>query len=130
LPDHLPRVDIEHDLTDEEKVFACGCQLTRIGEEVSEQLDIIPAKIQVLRHIRPKYACKGCEETMRTAPLPPQPIPKSNASPGLLSHIVVAKYQDALPLAHQEKQFARIGAEVTRATMARWMIRNRPVIPS
>ncbi|MCF1455993.1 MAG: IS66 family transposase [Shewanella sp.] len=122
LPAHLPRKDVEHDLPAEEKVCSCGCQLTRIGEEVSEQLDIIPAKIRVLRHIRPKYACRGCEETLRTAPMPPQPIPKSNASPGLLSHIVVAKYQDALPLARQEKQFARIGAEISRASMARWMI--------
>ncbi len=54
--------------------------------------------------------------------MPPQPIPKSNASPGLLAHITVAKYQDALPLARQEKQFARIGAEISRATLARWMI--------
>ena len=122
LPDHLPRVDVEHDLPDAEKVCGCGCRLTRIGEDVSEQLDIIPARIQVIRNIRPKYACRGCEETVRTAPLPPQPIPKSNASPGLLAHITVAKYQDALPLARQEKQFARIGAEIPRATLARWMI--------
>ena len=65
LPDHLPRIEVEHDLADEEKVCDCGCQLTRIGEEVSEQLDIIPAKIQVIRNIRVKYACKGCEETVR-----------------------------------------------------------------
>jgi transposase len=122
LPDHLPRVELEHDLSDEHKRCACGCQLSRIGEEVSEQLDIIPAKIQVIRHIRIKYPCKGCEETLRPASSPPQPTPKSNASAGLLSHIVVAKYQDALPLARQEKQFARIGAEISRATLARWMI--------
>ena len=132
LPEHLPRIEVEHDLSEEEKVCACGCALTRIGEEVSEQLDIIPAKIQVIRHIRPKYACKGCEETVRTAPLPPQPIPGSNASPGLLAHIVVSKYQDALPLARQEKQFKRIGVELSRTTLARWMIRlgdlTQPVI--
>jgi len=122
LPDHLPRIEVEHDLSDAEKHCECGCQLTRIGEEVSEQLDIIPAKIQVIRNIRIKYACKDCEGTVRTAPLPPQPIPKSNASPGLLSHIVVGKYQDALPLARQEKQFARIGVEISRATLARWVI--------
>jgi transposase len=122
LPEHLPRIEVEHDLADDDKVCACGCGLTRIGEEVSEQLDIVPAKIQVIRNVRIKYACKGCEETVRTAPMPPQPIPKSNASPGLLAHITVAKYQDALPLARQEKQFARIGAEISRATLARWMI--------
>ena len=109
LPDHLPRIDVEDDLSDQEKVCRCGCQLSRIGKELSEQLDIIPAKIQVIRHIRHKYACKDCEQTVRTAALPPQPIPKSNASPGLLAHITVAKYQDALPLARQEKPFARSG---------------------
>ncbi len=122
LPDHLPRIEVEHDLLDGEKVCYCGCHLTRVGEEISEQLDIIPARIQVIRNIRLRYACKGCEETVRTAALPPQPIPKSNASPGLLAHIAVAKYQDALPLARQEKLFARIGAEIPRATLARWMI--------
>jgi transposase len=122
LPDHLPRVEVAHDLPEAEKICACGCALTRIGEETSEQLDIIPARIQVIRHIRLKYACQGCEETVRTAALPPQPIAKSNAAPGLLAHIAVAKYQDALPLARQEKLFARIGAEIPRATLARWMI--------
>lgn len=122
LPDHLARIDVEHDLSEEEKVCTCGCTLTRIGEDITEQLDIIPTQIQVIRHIRSRYACKGCEETVRTAPLPPQPIPRSNASPGLLSHIVVAKYQDALPLARQEKQFQRIGVDISRATLARWII--------
>ena len=75
-----------------------GRPLKVIGEVASEQLDIVPATIQVLRHVRVQYAC-NCGQCIRTAPLPPQPIPKSNASPGLLAHVVVAKYQDAL-LAH------------------------------
>ena len=58
LPEALPRVEVVHDIDDADKICACGCELTRIGEEVSEQLDIIPAKMQVIRHIRPKYACK------------------------------------------------------------------------
>lgn len=61
LPDHLPRVEVIVDIAEEEKVCACGTALSRIGEEVSEKLDIIPAKVQVIRTIRPKYACKGCE---------------------------------------------------------------------
>ncbi len=65
---------------------------------------------------------------MRTAELPAQPIPKSNASPGLLAHITVAKYADALPLARQEKLFARIGADIPRATLARWMIQLGSVV--
>ena len=58
LPAHLPRVEVVHDISDEEKVCGCGCYKDRIGEETSEQLDIIPAKMQVIVHIRPKYACK------------------------------------------------------------------------
>jgi len=61
LPPELPRVEMVHDLSEEKKICACGYQMSRGGEEVSEQLDIIPAKIQVLRHIRPKYACQACE---------------------------------------------------------------------
>ena len=59
LPEDLPRVEVVHDIPEEEKVCQCGCRLTRIGEEVSEQLDIIPQKVQVIRHIRPKYACRN-----------------------------------------------------------------------
>ena len=123
LPEALPRVRIEHDLAQGEKTCACGCALTRIGETVSEQLDIVPAQVRVLQHVRFKYACRACEETIQTAPLPPQPIPKSNASPGLLAHIAVAKYQDALPLARQERILMRSGVDLPRATLAAWMIK-------
>ncbi|WP_444932153.1 IS66 family transposase [Microbulbifer sp. SSSA002] len=123
LPADLPRVRIEHDLPEEEKVCGCGCALKVIGEEVSEQLDIIPAKIQVLQHARKKYACGNCETGIKTATLPAQPIPKSNASPNLLAHIAIAKYQDAMPLAHQQKSFQRIHVELPRSTLANWMIR-------
>jgi transposase len=122
LPESLPRVRIEHDLEGAEKICPCGCQLTRIGEQISEQLDIVPAQIRVIQHVRPTYACKACEETVTTAPLPPQPIPKSNASPGLLAHIAVSKYQDALPLYRQERILQRIGVDIPRATLANWMI--------
>ena len=122
LPDYLPRARIEHDLPEDEKTCPCGCTLTRIAEEISEQLDVIPAQVRVLQHVRIKYACKACEETIRTAGLPPQPLPKSNASPGLLAHIAVAKYQDALPLARQEQILQRAGIDIPRATTVRWMI--------
>lgn len=85
LPADLPRVRIEHDLPEAEEVCACGCQLSPIGEATSEQLDIIPATIRVLVHARRKYACKRCESGVKTAPLPKQPLPKSNASAGLLA---------------------------------------------
>ena len=122
LPDYLPRVRIEHDLPEGEQTCTCGCRLTRIGEETSEQLDVIPAQVRVLQHVRGKYACKACEDTVTTAPLPAQPIPKSNASPGLLAHIATAKYCDALPLARQEQILERAGIDLPRATTARWMM--------
>ena len=98
LPKELPRIDIVHELPEAERHCPEGHELKEIGEEVSEQLDIIPAKIQVLRHIKKKYACPCCEAYVKTAEAPQQPIPKSNASPGLLAHIVTAKFQDTLPL--------------------------------
>ena len=123
LPDNLPRVDVVHEIPESER--HCdhdGQLLTEIGEVISEQLDIIPAKIQVIRHIRKKYAC-NCGKTIKTAPLPAQPIPKSMASPGLLAHITVSKYQDPLPLYRQETILQRIGVDIPRATLANWMIR-------
>jgi len=122
LPDALPRVEVVHELTEAERICPHdGAELTEIGEVVSEQLDIIPAKIQVIRHIRKQYACP-CGQCIRTAALPAQPIPKSLASPGLLAHITVSKYQDALPLYRQETILKRIGVELARATLANWMI--------
>ena len=84
--------------------------------------------MQVIRHIRKKYACPCCEQGVRTAALPPQPIPKSLASPGLLAHVAVAKYVDALPLYRQERILNRIGVELPRATLANWMIRSGELI--
>jgi transposase len=129
LPDHLPRTRIEHDIPEADKTCACGCRKTCIGEATSEQLDIIPAKIQVLQHVRFKYACRSCEgvdddgPTVITAPMPLQPIPKSNASPGLLAYIGVAKFVDGMPLYRLEPRFRRIGVEIPRNTLAGWMIR-------
>ena len=103
LPDNLPRVERVHDIDDTDKICGCGCELSRIGEEVSEQLDVIPAQVQFIRHIRPKYACKNCEgieddgPTVKIAPVPPQIIPKSIAIPGLLSHILSGKFIDHTP---------------------------------
>ncbi len=124
LPDILPRVEVIHDLTDTDKVCPHdGHVLHRIGEEISEQLDVIPAKIQVIKHVRIKYACRCCEQTIKTAPLPAQPIPKSQASPGLLAHIAVSKYVDALPLYRQVEMWRRVGVDLDRSTFANWMIK-------
>jgi len=122
LPDRLPRVEVRHELPASERYCPHdGAALVAIGTVVSEQLDIVPAQIRVLRHIRQQYAC-ACGQCIKTAPLPPQPIPKSLASPGLLAHITVSKYQDALPLYRQETILTRIGVDLPRATLANWMI--------
>ena len=129
LPENLPRVEVVHDIAEEEKVCGCGSELSRIGEEVSEQLDIIPAKIRVIRNIRPKYACRQCEgveddgPSVKIAPVPEQILPKSLATAGLLAHVLSAKFIDALPFYRQEKQLARLGVEITRATMCNWAMK-------
>ena len=127
-PDY-PRVEVVHDIPDEDKVCACGCQLTRIGEEVSEKLDIVPQKIQVIRHIRPKYACRACEgvegegPTVKIAALPPQIIPQGIVTPGLLAYVLVNKFCDGLPFYRQQSMFARLGVDISRATMSGWALR-------
>ena len=104
LPDHLPRVEVIVDIAEEEKVCVCGTPLSRIGEEVSEKLDIIPAKVQVLRTIRPKYACKGCEGVeseggaVKIAEPPAEMIPKGLATAGTLAYVATAKYADGTPV--------------------------------
>ena len=128
LPQTLPRVEVVHELSAEERICPHdGATLAEVGAVTSEQLDIVPARIQVIRHIRKQYACK-CGQCIKTADLPRQPIPKSMASPGLLAHITVSKYQDALPLYRQETILRRIGIDIPRATLANWMIRSGVLI--
>ena len=124
IPDEIPREEVIHDLADDDKFCPKdGTALKRIGEETSEQLDVIPAKIKALRHIRIKYACPCCEQYLVTAPKPKQPIEKSIASPGLLAHIVASKYIDGLPLYRQCAIFTRMGIEIDRSSMANWTIK-------
>jgi transposase len=127
LPEHLPRIEVIHDIPETEKVCACGCALSRIGEEVSEQLDIVPARIQVIRNIRPQYACRNCEgvedpsgKTVKIAPVHPQIIPKSIVSAGLLATILTGKFVDHNPFYRQEKQYLRLGVEISRTSMCQW----------
>ena len=99
-----------------------GSALRLIGTEASEQLDIVPAQIKVLRHLRRKYACPCCEQYVVTAQKPKQPIEKSMAAPGLLAHVATQKYVDALPLYRQTQIYKRIGVELDRSTLANWMM--------
>lgn len=119
LPDWLPRIEVRHELA------SCTCpdyglELTPMGEEVSEQLDIIPAQFFVRRHIRPKFSCRHCE-TVHTAPMPAQPIERGLAAPALLAHVLGSKYLDHLPLYRQEQIYARDGVVLPRSTMAGWL---------
>ena len=129
LPDNLPRFDVIHDIPEDEKVCDCGCKLSHIGEDVAEKLDIIPAKIRVIRNIRPKYACKNCEgvqthgKAVKIAPVQPQIIPKGLATSGLLAYTLIGKFCDALPFYRQEKQFARLGIHIPRQTMCNWAMK-------
>jgi transposase len=127
LPDHLPRIDIEHDLDDAEKACpACGQLRERIGQEVSEQLEYLPASFKVLRHIRHKYGCRRCEHdgynpNIATAAKPAQPIDKGLPGPGLLAYVAVSKLGDHLPLYRLENIFSRQNIQIARSTMCAWM---------
>ena len=126
LPADLPREEVIHDISLEEKQCGCGKELTRMGEEVSEKLEMIPPRFWVRRDVRYKYACKGCEglETeggaVKIAPPPKQLIPKSYCTPSLLAHIITGKFADALPFHRQENQFKRYGIDIDRANMTNW----------
>ena len=123
LPAHLPREEIIYDLVEADKTCPHdGTRLEVMGEQTAEQLDIIPASIRVLHHRRLKYACPCCRQYVVTAAMPAQPIPKSQASAGLLASIASAKYADAQPLYRQSTQLERIGFEASRQTLARWMV--------
>lgn len=129
LPDDLPREHVVYDIPEEDKTCPCGGERRCIGEKTSEKLEIEPPKMKVLRIIRKTYACPVCEGSgdeskpaVITAPAPPQLIEKGIATPGLVSYIVVGKYSDALPLNRQEKIFKRLGVDLPRETMSRWVI--------
>lgn len=126
LPANLPRVEVIHDLPEADKVCPCGEPLTHIGDEVLEQLAVIPLQYYVLRHLKRKYACT-CKACVRTATMPKQPLPASQASPQLLAQVMVSKYHDGLPLYRQEKMAAREGLDLPRAKLARWMIEGAGV---
>jgi transposase len=122
LPAHLPRENVIHDIAPEENVCPCGCLRSKIGEEVSEQLEVIPAQLKVIRHIRYKYGCRHCEEGIVTAPMPKQPLPKGIPTAGLLSHVCVAKFDDHLPLYRQSEIWERLGIDLPRSTLSSWVL--------
>lgn len=129
LPDNLPRIEEVHDIPEEEKVCGCGNRLNCIGEEVTEELDIIPRQCRVIRHIRLKYGCRQCEGiesdkgAVQIAPVPVQLLPKTIATAGLIASVVVEKFADGLPLYRQAARFSREGIEISRGTLSNWVVR-------
>lgn len=122
LPAELPRVEVIHELSEHQLTCECGCRKHVSGEEVSEQLEIVPMQIRVIRHVRKVYACKGCESAPVTADKPAHLLEKSLASPSVLAMLLTTKYVDGLPLHRFEKVLARHGIDLPRQTLARWVI--------
>ena len=119
LPPHLPREEVRHEPEDH-ACPGCGGKLHSIGEDTSEVLDYVPARFKVIRHIRPRFACRACE-TVTQMPAPSLPIEAGRPSPGLLAQVIVAKYCDHLPLYRQSEIYGRVGVELHRSTLAGWV---------
>ena len=115
LPERLPRETVEH--VPPCTCPDCGAALRKIGEDVAEVLEYVPASFKVIRHVRPRLACASCECIVQ-APAPSRPIARGIAGPGLLAHILVAKYCDHLPLYRQSQIYAREGVALERSTLA------------
>jgi len=124
LPAHFPREEIVVDVDAAEKVCACGCQKERFGETVSEQLDVVPPQLKVLRYVRPKYVCKACEGSISIAPLPALLLPKSMVSASFVAYTITAKYNDHIPLYRQEKIWARYGVMIPRNSSCDWLMKT------
>lgn len=120
----LPREVIRHELPEQERICPHdGAELEEIGIEASEQLDIVPAQVRVIRHERVKYACPCCDRGLRVAPAPARLIPKGLLSASALAWVITAKYQDALPLYRQAALLGRFGGELSRNTLAGTVVR-------
>ncbi len=123
LPIDLRRERVEHDVPEDQR--ACKCcplKMQRMGKVVTEQLEFKPGELYVIEHVRIKYGCQRCKGDIVTAPLPPQPIDKGLPGPGLLTEVILNKYQDHLPLHRQEQRFARFGVDLPRSTLCDWVM--------
>lgn len=119
LPEHLPRETVVHP-PEHACCPDCGGALKKLGEDVAEVLEYVPASFRVIRHVRPKLACTACDSIVQAA-APSRPIARGLAGPGLLAHVLVAKYCDHLPLYRQSGIYAREGVELERSTLAGWV---------
>jgi transposase len=126
--DHLPHIRIEHDLPEAEKTCSCcGGMKQRIGEDLSRELEFIPAKLEVRVHVLPKYACSKCRDGVASPPVPPKPVPGGIAGPGLVSFVLVSKFADHLPLYRLEDILFRHGVSLSRSTLCDW-VRNAAMV--
>jgi transposase len=128
LPKDLPRVRQVEELSAKELICECGCQLEEIGEDISEQLDIIPAQVQVIQHVRKKYACKNCEETIKTAPRPNTLLPKAIASTNTMAYVITSKYADGLPLYRLSEILKRYDVDLSRQTLSASVLTSAELI--
>jgi transposase len=119
LPSHLPRQTQRHE-PQAATCPVCGGRLRKLGEDVAEVLEYLPASFFVVRHVRPKLSCTGCDGIVQ-APAPSRPIARGVAGPGLLAHVLVAKYADHAPLYRQSEIYARQGVALERSTLADWV---------
>jgi transposase len=119
LPEHLPRETHKH-APAETVCPDCGGALRLLGEDVSEMLEYVPGRFQVIRHVRPKLSCAACERIVQS-PAPTRPIERGYAGPGLLAHVLVSKYADHLPLYRQSEIYAREGVDLERSTLSDWV---------
>ena len=123
LPADLPRERVEHNLSDESKTCPNdGAALEKIGEEVVETLEFRPSTLVVIQNVYPKYACHACEQHVIQASAVPSVLPQTQCGPGLIAQIIICKYLLALPLYRQEFEFKQMGIELSRSSMARWII--------
>lgn len=121
LPDHLPRTRIKYDLAEQDKICPlCQERLTMIQEVITEQLDVVPAKLQVKEHVRLKYACRHCYGYIKTAEIPAQAIDKGMASAPLLAHVLTNKFNDHLPFYRQQRWFNQQQCAISRSTLWGW----------
>jgi len=123
LPANFPVEEVLHDISETDKQCACGHRRHRIGEEISEQLKYMPAQLIVVRHIRPKYACRACEEGVTIAPMPLLLLPKSIATPELVAQTILSKYEDHVPLYRQEQIWKRLGIDLPRNSCCGWLMK-------
>jgi transposase len=119
LPDHLPRETQTYE-PEQAACPECGGRLRRLGEDVSEVLEFVPARFKVIRIVRPKLSCADCEHIVQ-APAPSRPIDRGLAGPGLLAHVLVSKFSDHLPLYRQAEIYERSGLDLDRSTLADWV---------